>query len=481
MIRSRLRRRTRRRPTLPTRTNRTACRKTAAIRPAKNTADDENPPPPAFPPITLNLARPLAERGLRPFSGKERRVLKSSGVPGFVEYRFQAPDDKPRELWMRYAAGTPRPAVLVLNGRRIPEPITAQSTGKMREYVARWFLEGKYQLRKGENRLRLEWDEHLPLIDAIEFTAPRPPASVAGLAEVALQPADVGPIWFADMAAGPQDFTETWLSFAADRRPSRADDLAEWFDVAAGPGTVGTRRIGNHDYGRLSGCLRLKAPLTTGRALAVGLADHVNYRFHFVCRDGTVSFVCHNELFIAWSAYRGEVPPNETNADANGADEPHSEQVTFRPPVFRCLTSTDGGRVRRTELRKADTVLLCLTDRNGPQVEAWIGDARITAAALPGPLESVWAEGESVFAGLRLVETTPPDPPAAELRAAPAEPNAESPLPADLPWTTHLASVETDDSDEGKDKETDSEQRQPTVAAADSKTGGYRLAGDAAT
>ena len=68
---------------------------------------------------------------------------------------------------LRYAAASPRPARVLVNGVLFEKPAMTRSTGSWMPDGQRWFSEGKLSLRKGKNVLRLETQPHMSHLDKL--------------------------------------------------------------------------------------------------------------------------------------------------------------------------------------------------------------------------------------------------------------------------------------------------------------------------
>jgi len=235
-------------------------------------------------------------------------------------------------------------------------------------------------------------------------------------------------------------FTSAWLRASQDREAVSRMGLKEWLlEEAGGESQIVERRLGDVPYGKLRGCARLAAPLTEGRALVLAPATQAPLAIHFLCGEKAATLIGAPGTHAAWAGYVSVAHPR-----------PPRERQPPATPV--CLTSTDGGRMMRTELIDADTWVICLARREVPAetaegdaaetaatesalfAEVWSGDVRLAAVRLPGPLESVWLEGEACFDHIALVKTTPP-----RLPSVPAAVAAAHERPGDLPWLANLA------------------------------------------
>ncbi|HRK22073.1 MAG TPA: DUF1549 domain-containing protein, partial [Fimbriimonadaceae bacterium] len=106
--------------------------------------------------------------------GKGIGVLVNRGeLPNFAEYVVTVPKEGSYQLDLRYASGDPRPARVSVNGTPVLSSAGGKVSGGFYPGHQKWFAEGIFELKEGENRIRLERDGPFPHIDRL-LLLPRP-------------------------------------------------------------------------------------------------------------------------------------------------------------------------------------------------------------------------------------------------------------------------------------------------------------------
>lgn len=90
--------------------------------------------------------------------GKGIGIISDAGPGGtvWVEYDIELPAGGTYQVEFRYAAASPRPGRLLINGRMVNEVSMGKTTGSWLPDTQRWFVEGRYPFRAGHNVLRFE-------------------------------------------------------------------------------------------------------------------------------------------------------------------------------------------------------------------------------------------------------------------------------------------------------------------------------------
>lgn len=177
-------------------------------------------------------------------------------------------------------------------------------------------------------------------------------------------------------------------------------ELRRWFEA---PDSDPVNWIaGQSAYGScvgFYGLVRMVPDWPADSALRVGLASDDRLQIHFFCGDAGVSIV-HDPIGDSqWAAYATARLPD--------ADRPSDWS----------LTSTDGGRSRRTGFNADQTVEIEFTEG---RLQLSRGETLLVAAPLEGPPAEILFDGRVLFQGLRFVRHSDVAPRLRDLRAGTA-------------------------------------------------------------
>ena len=109
-------------------------------------------------------------------------VLVNQGqLPNFVEYDIEVERAGTYQVEIRYAAATPRPCLLIVNGTTVKVDAAGHATGSWTPESQRWFVEGFFALSAGKNVLRLQHPKFFPHIDKLMLVPVQVPAVDQGV------------------------------------------------------------------------------------------------------------------------------------------------------------------------------------------------------------------------------------------------------------------------------------------------------------
>ena len=101
-------------------------------------------------------------------------VLVNRGeTPNFAEYDITVPEAGHYQLEVRYAAAHARPTKLIINGELVKADLAAGVTGGWLPENQAWKIEGFFELKSGDNVVRIEQPQFFPHIDKL-LIAPAP-------------------------------------------------------------------------------------------------------------------------------------------------------------------------------------------------------------------------------------------------------------------------------------------------------------------
>ena len=104
--------------------------------------------------------------------GKGIGVLVNRGeFPNRTEYKITVPTAGPYQLDLRYASGDPRPIRVYANGSLVLSNAAGKVSGGFNPEHQKWFAEGIFILRAGENTIRFERESYFPHIDKLLLVA----------------------------------------------------------------------------------------------------------------------------------------------------------------------------------------------------------------------------------------------------------------------------------------------------------------------
>ena len=107
--------------------------------------------------------------------GKGIGVLVNSGqTPNFAEYDIEVKEAGLYQIEIRVAAAASRPTMLIINGQLAKKDVADDVTGSWYPDGQEWFVEGFYNLKAGQNLIRLEQPTFFPHIDKL-LIVPAPP------------------------------------------------------------------------------------------------------------------------------------------------------------------------------------------------------------------------------------------------------------------------------------------------------------------
>ncbi|MCA9210314.1 MAG: PQQ-binding-like beta-propeller repeat protein, partial [Planctomycetales bacterium] len=204
--------------------------------------------------------------------------------------------------------------------------------------------------------------------------------------------------------------------FDVKRSMPQVETLKDWFEPVVGHAFEihpTETRLGRCGQIQVNSIGRLRAPLNDDTTLRMELDHHNRVRIHVYCGTVGVTLAYYEHHQYCWAAYATMRKPKEVL------------------PSHAALTSTDGARARRSEVRYGGP--LELRYRDG-EVILSRGEIALVRAPLPGPPNDVYFQGQLAFPGLELVRT----------HGFPAAENPlplvwESDRPVELEWDKQLA------------------------------------------
>jgi hypothetical protein len=206
-----------------------------------------------------------------------------------------------------------------------------------------------------------------------------------------------------------------WRQFDTRREMPQPETLKNWFEPVVGQAfefQATDTKLGR--CGQLQGnsLARLKEPFAEHATLRLALDHHNRLRIHLYHGLVGVTLVYYEQDNYRWTAYATR------------------RQSGSPLPTHAALTSTDDGRARRTEVRHGGPLELRY---QAGEVILSRGEVALVRAALPGPPEDVYFQGQVAFQGIEWERTEgfPQD--------AAADPVAwATDQPAELAWQAEL-------------------------------------------
>lgn len=205
--------------------------------------------------------------------------------------------------------------------------------------------------------------------------------------------------------------TACFDEFDITKQLPRKDTLPLWFENAPG---FGFRVSDVFERGQrlaaLEGVARLKAPWLDDSSLRFWIENCNRAQLHIYHGDEGVTLVHHeDQWFKRWVAYVTRRKPG-----------------AVRPEMI-ALTSTDGQRARRTEIRFGGSYELAYADG---ELTLYRGDVPLVSAPLAGKPQEVYFDGRATFMGLALARTS-----GQRTRLRQSATTVDLERPADLQWT----------------------------------------------
>lgn len=205
--------------------------------------------------------------------------------------------------------------------------------------------------------------------------------------------------------------TACFDEFDITKQLPRKDTLPQWFENAPG---FGYRVSDVFERGQrlaaFEGVARLKAPWLDDSSLRFWIENCNRVQFHIYHGDEGVTLVHHeDQWFKRWVAYVTRRKPGAA-----------------RPETI-ALTSVDGQRARRTEIRFGGSYELAYA---AGELTLYRGDVPLVSAPLAGKPQEVYLEGRATFMGLALARTSGQRSQLHQLSTT-----VDLERPADLTWT----------------------------------------------
>ena len=94
-------------------------------------------------------------------------VSDKGGGETWVEYDIELPQAGLYQVEFRYAAANPRPGKLSVNNQVVHDASMAEVTGSWMPDTQTWFVEGRFQFKKGKNILRFEVTPNMSHLDQL--------------------------------------------------------------------------------------------------------------------------------------------------------------------------------------------------------------------------------------------------------------------------------------------------------------------------
>lgn len=204
--------------------------------------------------------------------------------------------------------------------------------------------------------------------------------------------------------------------FDVRRWMPQVETLKVWFEPVVGHSFEihpTETRLGRCGQIQVNSIGRLRAPLNDDTTLRMELDHHNRVRIHVYCGTVGATLAYYEHHQYCWAAYATMRKPNEVL------------------PSHAALTSTDGARARRSEVRYGGP--LELRYRDG-EVILSRGEIPLVRAPLPGPPTDVYFQGQVAFPGLELVRTH-----GFPVATEPLPMVWESDRPVELEWDKQLA------------------------------------------
>lgn len=340
--------------------------------------------------------------------GRHIGVIRAkSNTAAFAEYDVEVPRTGFYRLELRYAAAEATPLSLSINGELAKRGVAGETTGDWGAEAQRWFSEGVFTLKQGQNTLRLESDASkrrrvtFPSLDQLSLVAVDGPAAASATALAAAEP------WQEVLAAAepPPEFSAVCFDDFAQAGALRQAELSQWLTPVPGQSFKLREQLPACMF---DGVARLASPWREDLALRLGLWDHHGLRIHLWSGQQGVT-LWYYQYPAAWVAYRTQ----------REGDQP-------LPKSF-ALAAQDDQRFARTSQGAFDL--------RWAEGRLWMtrGDLVLLSAALEQPPEEVYFEGHAGIRGLRLIRSSGlPETPAA--RPAVLASNQ----PATLAWRSDL-------------------------------------------
>ncbi len=99
-----------------------------------------------------------------------KRLAIDTGIfPCFAEYDFYLPGEGKYELWVKYAADTPRPCKIYFNGKLLCAEGLKDTSGGWRLDKAKWFKQAELEMESKFHILKFISQGHLPHLEVIKF------------------------------------------------------------------------------------------------------------------------------------------------------------------------------------------------------------------------------------------------------------------------------------------------------------------------
>ncbi|QDT90290.1 DUF1553 domain-containing protein [Gimesia algae] len=100
-------------------------------------------------------------------------VIYNAGMlPNIAEYEVEIPEAGRYQLEIRYAAAAARPVQLLINGDLVNDSAAGKVTGSWYPKSQQWKVQGVYQFKAGQNRVRLESKQAFPHVDKLLIAKP---------------------------------------------------------------------------------------------------------------------------------------------------------------------------------------------------------------------------------------------------------------------------------------------------------------------
>jgi len=109
-------------------------------------------------------ARELSDKSpnIKPVDERWDGLVVCYGERGMQQWTVDVETPGPHYVHLQYASGEPRPVKLSINGTPSDTPVLGQNTGGFFARHLKWEVAGPFELRKGENTIRIETEGLMP-------------------------------------------------------------------------------------------------------------------------------------------------------------------------------------------------------------------------------------------------------------------------------------------------------------------------------